>query len=305
MCPSTPPDPWADTPAVLAALAAHGVALLPSAFDDATLDAARAEAAGLLEAAEAAALSGGGAEELEGAAARAAAQRGCVFQVLPELTCAGHPARRDARAYWAARSAWPCAPRVGAWLRGARLRALLAAALGAAPLLFNEQHIIKLGGRAAAAEATAFVWHRDGDACREAGPERRYLSLWVALHDTTPDNGALVVLPRGRGCGAGGCSCGGGGDDGGPPAATRRPVRYVHVGGAAGAQLPVDDGDGGPGPVGLLMPAGSAVLFDDQLWHCSGPNASRHTRSAFMAQFCAAPLTWREGGELVGLAVPL
>jgi len=47
------------------------------------------------------------------------------------------------------------------------------------------------------------------------------------------------------------------------------------------------------------------VLFWDDLWHCSGPNTTNHTRSAYMVQFSAQPLAWQDTKELVGLAVPL
>jgi hypothetical protein len=48
------------------------------------------------------------------------------------------------------------------------------------------------------------------------------------------------------------------------------------------------------------------VLFWDDVWHCSGPNTSRHSRAAYMAQFSARPITWGDApGGLVGLAVPL
>lgn len=61
--------------------------------------------------------------------------------------------------------------------------------------------------------------------------------------------------------------------------------------------------------VGDMLPCAAPcclqVLFWDDLWHCSGPNSSSHTRSAYMAQFSSQPLTWQDSGELVGLAVPL
>lgn len=47
------------------------------------------------------------------------------------------------------------------------------------------------------------------------------------------------------------------------------------------------------------------VLFWDTLLHASGPNTSRHTRRAWMPQFCSRPITRRSDGQLVALAVPL
>lgn len=47
------------------------------------------------------------------------------------------------------------------------------------------------------------------------------------------------------------------------------------------------------------------VLFWDTLLHASGPNTSRHTRRAWMPQFCSRPITRLSDGQPVALAVPL
>jgi ectoine hydroxylase-related dioxygenase (phytanoyl-CoA dioxygenase family) len=54
-----------------------------------------------------------------------------------------------------------------------------------------------------------------------------------------------------------------------------------------------------------VLPLWLQVLFWDDLWHCSGPNSSNYTRSAYMAQFSSQPLVWQDSGGLVGLAVHL
>lgn len=201
----------------------------------------------------------------------------------------------------------------------------------AGPLLFNEQFILK---PPRSAYSSAFAWHRDSDWCRDGCKYdySPYVSLWVALDDMTQDNGALAVLPgshmrarcssaRGQPLAAAAAPSARGGAaeridvprQGTAPAPA--PSCSSHPGCAAPGQVqeqgspPGQDADGcgaGAGaPVQLHVPAGTAVLFWDTLLHASGPNTSRHTRRAWMPQFCSRPITRRSDGQLVALAVPL
>eukprot|EP00878_Enallax_costatus_P033664 GHUV01037208.1.p1 GENE.GHUV01037208.1~~GHUV01037208.1.p1 ORF type:complete len:291 (+),score=79.13 GHUV01037208.1:98-970(+) len=95
-------------------------------------------------------------------------------------------------------------------------------------------------------------------------------------------------------------------------AALQQPVQYIAVNSTEQLQDALSSSCGCCGgreavnkPLGLLLPAGTAVLFWDTLWHCSGPNNSRYTRTAYMAQFSSEPLTWEDSGQPVGLAIPL
>lgn len=132
------------------------------------LDALQAEAAALLEQAEAA-CGGGGASAAHAAATRCvvvcrcsracgshappsvspalgccACRRGCIFQVLAgfrqDCSSTAHAQSADGSpaAYWRRRSTWPCQRAVAAWLRSPPLVALLQTALGTQqPLLYN------------------------------------------------------------------------------------------------------------------------------------------------------------------------
>jgi ectoine hydroxylase-related dioxygenase (phytanoyl-CoA dioxygenase family) len=130
------------------------------------------------------------------------------------------------------------------------------------------------------------------------------LALWVALDDMTADNGCLVMLPGHRAlrCVDGGAAA---------AAARERPVAYVEASRTweglqqLEALQQQQEGGGKAQPVGLLLPAGTAVLFWDDVWHASGGNTTDHERAAFMAQFSSQPLTWAHTGELVGLAVQM
>lgn len=69
-------------------------------------------------------------------------------------------------------------------------------------------------------------------------------------------------------------------------------------------QLQEPGSDGQP-PLPLCVEPGTAIITSDTVLHCSGPNRSRHMRRAWMPQFSAGPITWVEGGQPVGLAIPL
>ncbi|KAF6262212.1 hypothetical protein COO60DRAFT_1458689 [Scenedesmus sp. NREL 46B-D3] len=118
----------------------------------------RCEAAALLEQAEAQqCCSGIEPEDTQ----QLAEQRGCIFQVLPELA-PGHAARADSAAYFKQRDSWPCCNGVAAFLRSPQLLQLLQAALGSISLLlYNEQYIIK----PPCSMASEFGWHYDSQRC--------------------------------------------------------------------------------------------------------------------------------------------
>lgn len=78
-----------------------------------------------------------------------------------------------------------------------------------------------------------------------------------------------------------------------------------HLTAAADADADADEQPQANAAVSLEVPAGTAILTSDTVLHCSGPNRSRHMRRAWMPQFAAGPITWRDGGGCVALAVPL
>uniref|UniRef100_A0A383VSD0 Uncharacterized protein n=1 Tax=Tetradesmus obliquus TaxID=3088 RepID=A0A383VSD0_TETOB len=331
---------------VLQGLQQYGFALLPPAFlQDITLDAMRCEASGLLEQAEAQHCCDGG--DLA-SVQQLAEQRGCIFQVLPELV-PGHVARADAASYFKQRDSWPCCQGVTTFLQRPQLLQLLQAALGStAVLLYNEQYIIKPPH----SRGSAFGWHYDSQWCdKQYSP---YLSLWVALDDMTAENGCLVVLPGSRGnkqtCNSSvssrieACELAGQAVPQSQQAPDVQQVQFIgmnslevllaklsRICSQAGADTAADaaatsENASSPGDlqdrassschaswpghttgcaVGLEVPAGTAVLLRDDLWHCSGPNSSCHSRTAYMAQFSSRPIARSGDGRLVGLAVPL
>lgn len=195
------------------------------------------------------------------------------------------------------------------------------------------QYIIK----PAHSRGSTFRWHRDSDWCSAGLAQRhRYLSLWVALDDMSAGNGALWVVPGshtapwptpesgrqdveqqrdgGAAHGDKGCTAGCG-DDAAQPACDDDAYEPAAAGAPAAASAPAQQqiphsqaaAAGGAagmpaGAVPLYVKAGTAVVMTDTLLHGSGPNLSRHDRRAWMPQFSAGPLLWRDTAAPVAFA---
>lgn len=138
--------------------------------------------------------------------------------------------------------------------------------LGDDIFLFLELFVIKPRGT-----GTAFAWHQDSGYLL-ATPHRPYVTLWCALDDMTEENGALHVLPFGRGS-----------------------PNYVlpHF-----KKKPTNDlvGYCGEDPgIPLCVPAGSIVALSSLVLHGSGPNASGSQRRAYLAAYSAEPILTSQG----------
>jgi|MDSY01.1.fsa_nt_gb hypothetical protein len=156
--------------------------------------------------------------------------------------------------------------------------------------LVNEHFVVK-----PAHSEVAFSWHTDENEqfpCMRPPP---YLSVWLALDDTSEANGTLRVIPTATDpaasdephisssarttvdtrSGAEECS----------DAPSKR-ARLDGIGGAARAPS-----EGESAAVVLDAKAGTAILFSSRLWHASGANRTSSTRRVFYAQFSASPIT--------------
>ena len=149
---------------------------------------------------------------------------------------------------------------LSAFLLGPRMAKSIGPLVDNEPFLFNEQFVVK-GPKTGA----SFAWHQDSG---YVGFEHRpYLSLWLALDDTTLSNGALSVLPR--------------------DLETQNFIED-HVWDEAGKEYVGYRGD----EEGVLVEclAGTAVLFSSLTLHRSGQNITDRNRRAFLAQFSAGPI---------------
>ncbi len=158
---------------------------------------------------------------------------------------------------------------------GRGMKAIARELLDAPPYLFNEQFVVK-GPRTGA----SFAWHQDGGYVPfDHAP---YLTVWIALDDTTVENGAVYVLPRDLNQGQ---------------------DIYAHRWDAAGKEKVGYDGDD-PG-IAATVQAGSVVAFSSATLHRSSPNTTDRARRAYLAQYSPEPILDPESGLPRTFATPL
>lgn len=152
------------------------------------------------------------------------------------------------------------------FLLGERMCGIVGALLGPDAYVFLELFVVK-----PAHTGSAFAWHQDSGYLL-GRPHRPYLSLWCALDNITPTNGALSVLPLAQ--------------------ALQQPV-LPHVKDKRSNDLVGYQGDE-PGVV-LPVPCGSIVAMASTVLHRSGPNTEDQPRRAYLASYSAEPITDRNG----------
>lgn len=132
---------------------------------------------------------------------------------------------------------------------------LAADLLGGSAFLFNEQFVVK-GPR----KGASFAWHQDG--AYVGFDHRPYVTIWIALDDTTVENGCVYLLPRDL----------------------RRDGHLdPHEWLEDSNELNGYSGDALGTPV--ECPAGSVVAFSSLTLHRSGENTTHAPRRAFIAQY--------------------
>jgi ectoine hydroxylase-related dioxygenase (phytanoyl-CoA dioxygenase family) len=151
--------------------------------------------------------------------------------------------------------------------RDARLRELISSRvfaelahdlLGPEVRLYWDQAVYKKSEK-----PRTFGWHQDnGYGFIEP---QGYLTFWVALTDTTRENGCLEVLPGLHKLGT-----------------------LAHHTDASGIFLPLPEPlpPELPAPVALPVPAGTIVAMSSLLPHRTGPNTTPHVRKAYVVQCC-------------------
>ncbi len=163
---------------------------------------------------------------------------------------------------------------MGGFLFGDLVAEVVGGLLGGDAYLFLELFVVKAGRI-----GMSFGWHQDSGYLMGQAHEP-YLSLWCALDDATPDNGALHVLPWSQ--------------------TGSREIAPHHKDKASGDLIGCAGDD--PGVV-VPVPRGSIVVLSSALFHRSGPNTTEHPRRAFLASYSAHPIANDQGG-LWNRAVP-
>jgi len=152
-------------------------------------------------------------------------------------------------------------------LFGDKLRALVTALIGPTAYLFNEQFVVK-GADAGA----SFAWHQDGAYVGFA--HKPYLTVWIALDDTTEENGCVYILPRNL---------------------DRDSDLVPHRWDADGKEKVGYDGpDSG---VPATCPAGTIVAFSSTTLHRSGENRTDRRRRAYVCQYSPEEILVPETGR--------
>ena len=149
---------------------------------------------------------------------------------------------------------------LGDFVLGDSMKAFLQPFIGDTPHLFNEQFVVK-----SARTGASFGWHQDGGYIPFA--HRPYLTVWIALDDTTTENGAVFVLPR-------------------RPEESDQPNK--HWWNEAEKEYVGYDG---PDPgIPAEVPAGSVVVFSSLTLHRSSPNTTAKSRRGYVVQYSGEPI---------------
>jgi len=146
--------------------------------------------------------------------------------------------------------------------------AVIEQTLGGEGLLFNEQFVVKGAGKGA-----SFAWHQDS--AYVGFDHKPYVTIWIALDDTTEENGCVYILPRDI---------------------DEKPGIDPHEWQDDSNEL---NGYSGNDP-GLPMtcPAGTIVAFSSLALHRSGPNTTDRPRRAYICQYSLEPIRDPETGDL-------
>ncbi len=166
-------------------------------------------------------------------------------------------------------------PQMQAVLFSPKMRELTRTLLDGDSYLFNEQYVVK-GPRTGA----SFAWHQDG--AYVGFDHAPYLTLWMALDDTTVENGCVYILPRDLDENAG---------------------LDPHEWDEDGKELVGYTGED-PG-LPMTCPAGTLVAFSSTTLHRSGPNVTDRNRRGYLGQYTSEPLIDPATGAPKRFATPL
>jgi len=166
-------------------------------------------------------------------------------------------------------------PDLEAFVLGDRMAALTSELLGTDAYLFNEQFVVKGPDSGA-----SFAWHQDG--AYVGYDHSAYLTVWIALDDTSEDNGCVYILPRNL--------------DDEPGLEKHTWLESTNeLSGYAGSQT----------GVAAVCPAGSIVAFSSVTLHRSGENRTDKRRRAYVCQYSAEPIRDPQSGTIKRYAKPL
>ncbi len=144
-------------------------------------------------------------------------------------------------------------PAIEHFLFSEKIRELVLPLIGPSAYLFNEQFVVK-----GANTGASFAWHQDS--AYVGFDHTPYLTIWIALDDTTENNGCLYVLPRDL---------------------NQNSIIDPHHWDDEGKELVGYDGVN-PG-IAIECASGSMVVFSSLTLHRSGGNSTGARRRAYSA----------------------
>ncbi len=166
-------------------------------------------------------------------------------------------------------------PDVADFLLGDTIASITKTCLGETGYLFNEQFVVK-GSESGA----SFAWHQDG--AYVGFDHTPYLTVWIALDDTTEDNGCVYLLPRNL---------------------DARPDLEPHEWLEDSREL--NGYTGSETGVPMTCPAGTIVAFSSLTLHRSGENVTDRKRRAYVCQYSVEPIRDPQTGELKRFGKPV
>jgi ectoine hydroxylase-related dioxygenase (phytanoyl-CoA dioxygenase family) len=158
-------------------------------------------------------------------------------------------------------------PELEAFLLGNTIAKINETCLGDSGTLFNEQFVVKGSGTGA-----SFAWHQDG--AYVGFDHKAYLTIWIALDDTTEENGCVYVLPRNLNESPG-----------------LDPHEWIEESNELNGYSGEDPGKA------MTCPAGTIVAFSSETLHRSGPNTTDKPRRAYICQYSVETIIDPETGK--------
>jgi len=166
-------------------------------------------------------------------------------------------------------------PAVAHFLLSEKIGAITQTCLGTPGMLFNEQFVVKGAGKGA-----SFAWHQDG--AYVGFDHKAYLTVWIALDDTTEANGCVFLLPRNLDAHPG-----------------LDPHEWQDDSNELNGYFGTDSG------IPMTCKAGTIVAFSSLTLHRSGPNVTDTPRRAYVCQYSPEAIRDPETGELKRFAKPV
>ena len=159
-------------------------------------------------------------------------------------------------------------PLMEKFTKGSFIKSICKSILGDKVYLFNEQVVNK-----EPQTESKFAWHQDSGYVGH--DHKTYLSIWIALCDTTENNGALRILPTNL---------------------EKEPKIEEHVWTEKSSDLSMKVQE--EKSISCSIDEGGMILFSSRTPHASYPNKSNKNRPAYLCQYSSEPIIPSPGSNI-------